>query len=245
MNQKNESQKPSSETFTKINPNPSAAIKTDGAQKYDMSTNKNPIICVDFDGVIHSYTSGWQGADIVADDPVPGAIEWLCDHLPIPEAISAMGPEYVGPEVVIYSARSGQAGGIKAMQDWLMKHGMHKAYFYDDILKFPKTKPPAFLTLDDRAICFNGRFPTNEEMLGFVPWNKLDVAGAPVLGATGKFPDGKMSAEDEGELQLGVAHDQDNVVIDFGTPTAWIALPREMAIDFAKIIVEHAMQIRP
>jgi hypothetical protein len=36
-----------------------------------------PILCVDFDGVIHSYSSGWQGADIVNDPPTPGALAWL------------------------------------------------------------------------------------------------------------------------------------------------------------------------
>lgn len=36
-----------------------------------------PILCVDFDGVIHSYASGWTKTDTVADDPVPGAIGWL------------------------------------------------------------------------------------------------------------------------------------------------------------------------
>ena len=35
------------------------------------------VICVDVDGVIHSYTSGWQGATVLADPPVPGAIEAL------------------------------------------------------------------------------------------------------------------------------------------------------------------------
>lgn len=34
-------------------------------------------ICIDFDGVLHSYTSGWQGEDVASDPPVPGAIEWL------------------------------------------------------------------------------------------------------------------------------------------------------------------------
>jgi hypothetical protein len=203
----------------------------------------NPIICVDFDGVIHSYTSGWQGADVISDEPVDGAIDWLLSHLPVPDALG-MAPEYVGPEPVIYSARSKQKGGIEAMKKWLIKHGVDEWYFRDDILKFPTQKPAAFLTIDDRAICFTGKFPTTAEMMAFVPWNKLDVSGAPVLGPTGKFPDGKMNSEDEGELRLGVSHDQDNVVIAFGKPTAWIGLPRETAIDFAKMIVEHAMQIR-
>lgn len=36
-----------------------------------------PTICVDFDGCLHAYTSGWQGAEVVSDPPVPGAIDWL------------------------------------------------------------------------------------------------------------------------------------------------------------------------
>ena len=50
-------------------------------------------ICVDFDGVIHSYTSGWKGIDVIPDPPVEGAIEALhiyCQHF----------------NVNIYSARS-------------------------------------------------------------------------------------------------------------------------------------------
>lgn len=36
---------------------------------------RKPILLVDFDGVIHLYNSGWQGADVVSDGPVPGAHE--------------------------------------------------------------------------------------------------------------------------------------------------------------------------
>lgn len=133
---------------------------------------KNPIICVDFDGVIHSYTSGWKGAHIVADDPVPGAIEWLEEHLPCPDAVCAMAPEYTGPIVQIYSSRSKSWFGRRAMKKWLVKHGLHPAYISDGILKFPTKKPAAFLTIDDRAICFTGKFPTAQEMMSFKAWNK-------------------------------------------------------------------------
>jgi hypothetical protein len=135
------------------------------------SSYKNPIICVDFDGVIHSYTSGWKGVSVIPDDPVPGAIDWLVAHLPVPDALGLSGA-YDGPIVEIYSSRSKSWFGRRAMKKWLVKHGLHRSYIDDNILKFPTKKPAAFLTIDDRAICFNGKFPSTEDMLGFKPWYK-------------------------------------------------------------------------
>lgn len=34
-------------------------------------------LCVDFDGVIHEYTSPWINAHTISDKPVRGALEWL------------------------------------------------------------------------------------------------------------------------------------------------------------------------
>lgn len=133
----------------------------------------NPIICVDFDGVIHSYTSGWKGVAVIPDDPVPGAIKWLEDHLPVPDALG-MSDEYKGPIVQIYSSRSKSWFGRRAMKKWLIKHGLHHAYITDGLLQFPVKKPAAFLTIDDRAICFDGTFPTSQEMMSFKPWNKRE-----------------------------------------------------------------------
>jgi hypothetical protein len=132
----------------------------------------NPIICVDFDGVINSYVSGWKGVDVIPDPPVPGAIEWLEAHLPVPDSLCAMAPEYTGPIVQIYSSRSKSWWGRRAMKKWLLKHGLHPGYINEGILKFPSKKPAAFLTLDDRAICFDGTFPTTDQMMAFKPWNK-------------------------------------------------------------------------
>lgn len=132
----------------------------------------NPIICVDFDGVIHSYSSGWQGIDKIPDEPVPGAIDFLVEHLPIPDALGGIMHEHKGPIVQIYSSRSKSWRGRRAMRKWLLKHGLNPWYIKDNILKFPKKKPAAWLTIDDRAICFDGRFPSKQEMLNFKPWNK-------------------------------------------------------------------------
>lgn len=117
-------------------------------------------LCIDFDGVLHSYTSGWNGANVVSDPPVSGAIEWLRELL----AVEDFRP-------MVYSSRSGQEGGIEAMQLWLAKHGMEAHEIAQ--LEFPIEKPSPFLTIDDRAICFEGKFPTLDSMRAFKPWNKL------------------------------------------------------------------------
>lgn len=119
-----------------------------------------PILCLDFDGVLHAYTSGWQGATVMADGPVPGAMNFLA------EAVQSF-------DVCIYSSRSKEDGGIVAMETalhtwlWDARH-----YEVLDKLSFPDQKPAAFLTIDDRAICFTGTFPKVDELLAFKPWNK-------------------------------------------------------------------------
>jgi hypothetical protein len=131
---------------------------------------RNKIICVDFDGVIHSYKSGWKGVANIPDPPVEGAIEWLERFLPVPDAVCAMAPKHTGPIVQIYSSRSKSWRGRRAMKKWLVRHGLNPAYITDNILKFPTKKPAAFLTIDDRAICFDGTFSSREEMEDFRTW---------------------------------------------------------------------------
>jgi len=129
-------------------------------------SNYKPILCLDFDGVLHSYSTGWKGATEIPDPPTDGAMEWLKELLE---------EDYF--DVQIYSSRSRYEGGIQAMRKWLIDNfeavGISDGKAYK--LKFPTEKPPAFLQIDDRCICFNGEFPTFEEMKNFKPWNKRGI----------------------------------------------------------------------
>ena len=115
------------------------------------------ILCVDFDGVLHSYSSGWKGAGVVSDPPVPGAIEWLDDVA-----------EDERFEVCVYSSRSKETDGVMAMKAWLSDNGLRRL----DRISFPTQKPAASMTIDDRAFCFEGSFPSPRWLLTFRPWNK-------------------------------------------------------------------------
>lgn len=126
-----------------------------------MANNQdNLILLVDFDGVIHSYESGWNGADVTSDPPVPGALEFLR------EAVKSFN-------VCIYSARSSQPGGVEAMQKFIRMMDNNQGLV--DRIAFPTNKPPAFLTIDDRCIQFSGIFPSVQSLLDFKPWNKKGV----------------------------------------------------------------------
>lgn len=126
-----------------------------------------PILCLDFDGVLHSYTSGWKGADRIPDKPVPGAFDFL-------------GKAVFEFEVHIFSSRSNQPGGIDAMKEWLAKwwsiNDQEPPVDYrslvESCLHFPTQKPPAMVTIDDRAITFTGEWPSMDALKAFKPWNK-------------------------------------------------------------------------
>lgn len=64
----------------------------------------------------------------------------------------------------------------------------------------------------------------------------------PKFGATGRYPEGKLNAYDEGELEFGLARDPKDgyIHIQFGTPVVWLAMPPEVAIEFAEAIIRKA-----
>lgn len=151
-----------------------------------------PNIVLDFDGVIHSYTSGWKGPRVITDPVVPGAMEFLYE----------MSEHY---QIAISSSRSHYFGGRRAMKKYIKKNlykyvvelnlnsdigreylhssSMEATYLFnvhiqDELNKimkkisFPKYKPPAILTIDDRAITFKGKWPTLNQIKNFKTWNK-------------------------------------------------------------------------
>lgn len=62
------------------------------------------------------------------------------------------------------------------------------------------------------------------------------------LGATGRFPYGRLEASDEGELRVAIAADVRNGVVrvEFGKPIAWFALPSGLAREWARALLEKA-----
>ena len=147
-----------------------------------------PILCLDFDGVLHLYSSGWMGAACIPDPPVPGAMAFLVD------AVEAF-------RVAVFSSRSSQPFGVQAMWDWLMKYltlHLQDARLAATVVKqidFPKAKPAAFVTLDDRAITFAGAFPSVESLKAFRPWTDPVAvqwpSGRPLPGVWSCVDDGK------------------------------------------------------
>lgn len=127
-----------------------------------------PTLCVDFDGVIHSYDKGWQDG-VIYGTAVPGFFEW----------VERVRDKF---ELVIYSSRSKTDAGVIAMARWLMEQ--RNAWIAAGGKRDPKQpleftfaaeKPAAWLTIDDRAVCFKGDWSAPElqpdAMRAFKPWN--------------------------------------------------------------------------
>lgn len=120
-------------------------------------------VVFDFDGVIHSYTSGWLGETTIPDPPVPG----------IREALKEI--HGAGYEVVVVSTRCATAKGKGAIEAWLYNNGLRE---YID--KVCKEKPPAIAYIDDRAICFDGHPETLlKKIQNFQPWYKTPTLTPP------------------------------------------------------------------
>lgn len=95
-------------------------------------------VAVDFDGVIHPYTRGWQGETPDDEPPVAGAgtaLEMLAAHY----------------QVVVFSTRAETEVGRQAIREWLA-HWQLDGFVTDVVAD----KPKAIAYIDDRAVVFTG-----------------------------------------------------------------------------------------
>lgn len=135
---------------------------TIGRHPYSEFINIKPVerytVCVDFDGVIHSYTSPWQEGSI-PDPPVPGALEWLAE----------MTKKF---KVVILTTRGKDKEQEALVRLWLIEHGLPSRVAIT--LEVTNVKPAALIYIDDRAYRFTGdNFPTAQQIHDARPWNKV------------------------------------------------------------------------
>jgi len=88
-------------------------------------------IVLDFDGVVNPYRKGWQGVDVVSEDPDPEAVRrikaWRAEKIP----------------VVVQSARANSERGKKAIEDYLRRHQIPITRVYP--------KPGGAIYIDDRG----------------------------------------------------------------------------------------------
>lgn len=111
-------------------------------------------VVFDFDGVIHSYVSGWKGVKEIPDPPVPGIKQAIADI------------RKAGYEVKVVSTRCADHEGLTAVRQYLLDEGIE----VDEVCA---EKPPAIVYIDDRAICFDGKpYKLLSKIEGFRPWNR-------------------------------------------------------------------------
>lgn len=124
---------------------------------------KGKVLAIDFDGVLHSYSNGWQDGKPY-DVPVNGA----------KEALTELKNE--GYHIMIYTTRCNHdllnedVDRAQDVEDYLKKHDIP----YDQIYT-GNGKPKFTVTVDDRALSFRGNWnETLQQIKSFKTWNRPD-----------------------------------------------------------------------
>ena len=113
---------------------------------------KEKTIAIDFDGVIHLYSVGFQGMYNAYDPPTPGTRE----------ALTSLKND--GYRLIVVSSRD-----VDTIKQWLVKNEMD--HFFDEVTN---TKQPARYYIDDHAI----RFPHGEESAWKKTLNTIQILEA-------------------------------------------------------------------
>jgi hypothetical protein len=104
--------------------------------------HRNPVLAVDFDGVVHAYSQGWQGGAIY-DQPVTGTTE----------SLRQLSKRY---DLVLFTARH----DLPAVEQWLSVHRIRHLF-----TAITNRKPRAVAYLDDRAVRFTNWPDALKELL--------------------------------------------------------------------------------
>jgi ribonucleotide monophosphatase NagD (HAD superfamily) len=133
------------------------------AKKETKPKKKSQTLAIDFDGVIHGYSKGWNGGEIY-DPPVEG----------VAEALQRFKEE--GYKIYIYSTRSNKTF---RKTDEPEQKPLMEAYLKEHNIPFDKIwnfgKPMAHIFIDDRALKFEGDWKqTTDDVLEYKTW--LDKA---------------------------------------------------------------------
>ena len=120
-------------------------------------------IMIDFDGVIHSFESGYTGV-VPEDKPVLGAKDFIDFVIEL------------GHEVVVFTSRANPYkrdpyNSIVSVRKWLDDHGFPK-------IRITGVKEPADLYIDDRGYRFTGHFGELRDWIrkgNIQPYHKREV----------------------------------------------------------------------
>ena len=136
--------------------------------QYDPFHN-NRVISVDFDCITIKDVALRMPDDEILDQPVPGAIRFLKENLPVPDAHGISMFSRNQPIAQIYSQRARTRKGRNAMKKWFIQHGIESEYFSDRILKLKHKIPRAYMTIDRRSLEYCGTFPTLDQVKAYIP----------------------------------------------------------------------------
>ena len=145
-------------------------------------------ICIDFDGVIHDYSKGWQGEDVF------GQI--------IPNADTGTATlKKNGWTIIIFTTRK----KTEKLEKWLAENNIS----YDHINENPNQpehasgKIIADVYLDDRGICFRGRWDSwlMRDIIEFEPWQEQQKKEIEQLATYGQTEDDIWSRGNEKRIK--------------------------------------------
>jgi hypothetical protein len=60
------------------------------------------------------------------------------------------------------------------------------------------------------------------------------------LGPTGKYPDGQLNEDDQGQIRIAIGQQNGKVVMSFGRPIAWIGFTKEEAKEIGTALIKSA-----